>query len=644
MAKQFDIGTAGIGDIDHILHNQGPISDYSWLSVNVEEYRAAEALPQQNLDAIPELSAALTYEGDERVPSLIPLRPHTIVNSNPLERKGPSGRPTALTAVRDRLASYVIANLNQKHIQQRLQSEFDIDTIKASEPQVREVWEERGLLGNVYINAVHFPRCAQKGPAQAFVNRTAKDALYVLAKDQCTGCVHNNCGRCGVFKKYIVNSVPYNMRTLAHYVPQLQSEGRIGAVSITKESALDIKKILQAAFLKSPVQAREIAPQTIQHLPIPVKPVVSQADYEAFWARQSSGRQEKMPSVMHQLASRRMMQNAADVNALRASSDVEIRILSREHGILGYTYLDVDALGGFKATLNLIQSKNLTPDFVLARTEKVDDDDSRVQLTRITRIVSSKPVIGKEFFLSACERAVHEKRMTTQQLSSVIKNASKADWDWVHMTAQANLHKPEIKAVANVSTAPKSSLHHLSSRSDVPATVDTYEMYRNISRMMNTGLHGRALQAQILKQYAPEDLKQMEPNNHQRLVAAEGIQGVYFIDPTVYSDYGKGCLAGSQHFRKRGASYLLASGSCTGCMHQTAPSWCNKYSKRMIRQIPDSVKQEILAARKLSRIVASAPVENPVDKFELSSDMTVDLNGMKDRAIEITVNPREIDQ
>ena len=149
---------SGLGDITSIIHNQGPVSDLSWLAVDAKEYREFEALPRQNIDVIPELVAALTY-GKDDVPSLIPLRPHTTVNTNPLENKGPSTRPSSLTAVRDRVASYVIANLPNRHIQSKLQSEFSHAEIKLAKDEISGLLNERGLLGNIYVDAKHFPRC-----------------------------------------------------------------------------------------------------------------------------------------------------------------------------------------------------------------------------------------------------------------------------------------------------------------------------------------------------------------------------------------------------------------------------------------------------------------------------------------------------
>ena len=53
MAKDNVDFESPIDDINDILHNQS-VSDLSWLAVDEETYRAAEALPKQNLDIIPD--------------------------------------------------------------------------------------------------------------------------------------------------------------------------------------------------------------------------------------------------------------------------------------------------------------------------------------------------------------------------------------------------------------------------------------------------------------------------------------------------------------------------------------------------------------------------------------------------------------
>jgi len=642
MAKKLpEVQHTGLGDITEIMHNSTPVTDYSWLAVNEEDYRESEALPRQNLDTIPELTAALTYEKDkDGVPSLIPLRPHTTVNSNPLETQGPSIRPSALTSVVNKTAAYIVAGLPAKHIQAKLQAEFSPKELRIASPAIREVLQERGVLGNVYINAKHFPRCAQEGPHKKFVARHASRALFILAKDACAGCVHHKCGRCEVFKKRIVSSVPYGHKTLAHYAPQLVSEKRLAGAQLVGDklpSQLEVKEMLRSAFNRTPIQAGE-SPRTIQHHPQPVKPKVTEKDYEEYWARQ--GKQgNDMPGPMYLVAAKRMMLGKVDPASIRASSDLEIRKLANEYGILGYTYLDADALGTCNDAIRLIAGKKLTPDFVIARYP--GDSEARARLSQIVPVLSHHPGLEKRHFIAACERALREKRMTAAQVEAAVRNAPE-DSDWTKLVAQANLYQPPAEPrEVHIPTASRGSLFYGGSSKET-STVDPDEVYRFISRQMNLGLSGSKLQAAVLSRFTPQELKQV-PEVGKKLASGEGVQGVYYIDPSVYSDYGKGCVTGAKQFRKQGAAYLLAFDSCTGCVYQTAPSWCSKYCKRMIRQAAaNEMKAKVEQQKKQASQIETAPVENPVVEYELVADMNIDLDGSKSREIDISLPSRSV--
>lgn len=637
-----EVQESGLGDITEIMHNQGPVSDYSWLAVNEQDYRDAEALPRQNLDIIPELTAALTYDEKDDILRATPLRPHTIVNTNPLEDKGPSVRPSALTAVVNKVASYVVANKPAREIQARLQAEFSPAEINAAGPQIKEVLCERGLLGNIYIDAKHFPRCAQQGPHKEFVARHASNASFILAKDACHGCVHHKCGQCAVFKKRVVASIPYNLKTFAHYAPGLVNAKRLANTEKLPKSSQEIKRALQAAFNKTPIQPRESS-RSIQHHPKPVKPQLTEKDYEDYWARQAQeSTAEKMPSSLYLVAAGRLMQKRINPSSIWASSDSEVRKLINEYGIIGHTYVDVDAIGGCSAALSLISSHKLSPDFALLR--RAENSKAQAELAKITPVVSKRPVLSKKYFMSACERAVREGRMSADQAMAAIKNAPE-HVHWAPLIAQANLYTPPAKQQTTASPAPRGTFHYGDpGRETTAPQVNPDEVFKFISHQMNLGLSGRQLQAAILSRYSPSDLQQV-PEVGQRLASNEGAQGVYFIDPSIYPDHGKGCVAGSKHFRKRGAAYLLVSSECTGCIYQTAPSWCSKYCKRMIRRAAaDSIKENLRQSKSQISPPEPAPIENPVEKYELASELAIDTNGSKSREIEISIPSREIDK
>ena len=648
MAKklpELDSG-AGLGSIDSILNNQS-VSDLSWLDVDPEEYRALEALPKQNLDIIPELSRALTHEGqDSRVPARIPLRQNTIVNTNPLERVSPPSR-SSIASIGSRVATYVMAGLDSKTLEQRLRLEFSSEDLARAASSIREVFLERGLLGNVYVNSSHFPRCAQEGTHRKFVAKHCKRSLFVLSKPECTGCVHNKQGRCASFKKRIVDTVPYDEKTFNHYLPTLVRERRASVPTKVKLDDSVRREKLRLAFLKSPIIKTE-AVQKIQQRDLPAKVNLTEADVRDFWARRAAASEvEPLPSPIFLLAAKRIMTGGANAKSLLASSDSHVRTLAFEHGILGHTYLDADALGGPREALDLIKSKGLSPDFVLLRSASSDirSSDALNELSKVTSVVSKRPEINKETFISACERAVRQGRMASEQLNSVLKNV-KDNSNWMRLTSQVNLYTPvEAPRVSSAQGASQGSFHYGDTSTPSVSFVDGEEVRRFISHLMNTGLSGKNLQTKILARYSREDLRKV-PEIGRSLAAEDGVQGFYFVDPSAYKDYGKGCIEGSKLFRKQSSDkntkYILAGASCTGCMHQTAPSWCNKYAKKIARNIPDSVRREAADRRKLPVIMDRAPIHNPVSEFELQSELPIDLNGSRASGLDISITSPKI--
>ena len=653
MAKKVpEVSWEGLGDITELFESQG-VSDLGWLNVTEEDYRAAEAMPKQNLDIIPELQEALTYEDDMRVPSLIPLRPHTVVNSNPLDRPAPPARTQS--SIVGRVSAFVMAGMQADQIQKRLQLEFSVGQLRAAANGIRDILMERGVLGTVYINASHFPKCAQKGPHRQFAARFAKRALFILAKDECGGCVHGKGGKCGSFGKRIVDEVPYTQRVYAHYLPQLASERRIAADDVPSAadyrpgglpmSDRERKERLRAAFNRAPIAMSAGPVMTVRQQARPVRPTITEQDRQDYRDRQAIAADvDPMPSPIYLLAARKIMAGSVDPSSLVASSDPEVRRLAHEHGILGHTYLDADALGGVRSTIDLIRARGLNPDFVLVRQASMDvrSSEAYASLMKLTtEIVSRRLDIGRALFISACNRAREHGRMTEQQTDMAVKNAPDGS-DWIRLTAQANLYRaPERGRLVNVSMAPRGKLYYgepgriLSS-----APMDPEEIRRTISHYMNTGLSGKRLQATILKRYSHDDLRQV-PEVGRRLAADDGVQGVYFVDPTAYRDYGRGCSDGAK-FRKREVPYIFAGSSCTGCRNQTAPAWCNKYSKKIIRQVPEKIRQMAAERRRLPVVIEQAPVTNPVEEWQLSSELPVDLDGSKSRSIEITIPSGEL--
>jgi len=646
---------SGIGDITEVMSSQG-VSDLSWLNVDEEMYREAEALPKQNLDIIPELQSALSWDGkDDRVPVVTPLRPHAVVNRNPLDN--PEATLRSNSSVPNRLAAYVIAGLPDATIASRLSLEFSPAQLSASHAEASKVLDEKGLLGNVYVDASHFPRCAQEGPHREFVAKSAKRALYVLAKTACGGCVCNKSGTCSSFKKRLVTEVPYDHKTAAHYVPQLTSENRIAPGELKAALASGpsgVKALLRQSFLR-PVATRFESPQTIQQRAIPKPAEFTEADVRSFWERRmASSDAEAMPGTMHLLAARRIMQGRADARSLVASSDAGLRALARENGLLGHTYVDADALGGVHEALKHVQagikSGRGAPDFVLLRNPTQADATSpdMAQLVQLSSVVRKRPELGISHFASALERAVASGRITPEMAaaaSSKVAAAPFAPADWPSAIAHVNLASapaPEARQV-DVQTTIGTTVHHGTAPTETPvAVMDPEEVRRTISHLMNTGFSGRKLQAVILQRYSRSDLAQV-PEVGAALSRDDGVQGHYFIDPTAYKDYGRGCQTGGDKFRKLNpVPNVLAASGCTGCRSQTRPGWCSRYAKTLIRQVPEAVRTEAAERRRLPVVRETAPMTNPVTEFGLTASLEVEIAAPPKARPDVVVSSQSI--
>jgi hypothetical protein len=551
-----------------------------------------------------------------------------------------------------------MANLPNAEIEKRVRLEFSPGDIRLAAESIQEALAERGLLGNVYIDAKHFPNAHRDQKERKYATTFGKDAVFVIGG--CggrNGCSCHETGICATFgNKRVVDEVPWGANVAAYYAPRLAAEKRplplpsVTGIENLPVSGNDWKERLRAAFLKSPIAVNRDAqgPRTFQHLPKPSPVQFTEKDVSNFVERVASPAEKpEIPSTAWFKYAKRMMTGSDDRALLVTATDLKLRALAGEYGVLGHTYLDMDALDGCRNTLALMEEKDLAPDFIIRRSAscpicKDTKDGACAAICSRCTMVASKPEIGRPAFAAALERAVSQGRLAAESANTALQ-AVGDNGAWMKLTSQANLLSAPEAPPLEYSGIRASAHHGDPGRSDtnVVTEMDPEEVRRTLSHLMNLGLSGRALQMALLKRYSVEDLRQV-PEIGRRASADDGVQGHYFIDPTAYQDYAKGCNDGSKHFRKQGAPYVLASGGCTGCTLQTSPGWCSKYAKGLIRQVPTQLRERVAASRKLP-VVQAAPVENPVEKYELRSELAVDINGGKGRAIDVSIPNGSLD-
>lgn len=119
-------------------------------------------------------------------------------------------------------------------------------------------------------------------------------------------------------------------------------------------------------------------------------------------------------------------------------------------------------------------------------------------------------------------------------------------------------------------------------------------------RYLNEGLYGQDLGRALKAQFDVRDI-QAARDELKVAMGEQGLQGVYFVDPTVYEDYGKGCKEASRLHRTRQVPYVKASGKCGSCVHQATPGHCSVLNKALVSEVPyptdrAALQREILAS------------------------------------------------
>ncbi len=173
-------------------------------------------------------------------------------------------------------------------------------------------------------------------------------------------------------------------------------------------------------------------------------------------------------------------------------------------------------------------------------------------------------------------------------------------------------------------TAPAHSLRTDTRRSIVAAT----------RQHLNEGLYGRDLVRALRARFEPRDLEAAE-EDLRPLVAEQGLQGIYFVDPIAYSDYGRGCDEAARLHRSRSVPYVKMGDKCGSCVLQTEAGHCSKLNKPLVANVPypgdrEEIQREMLASGDSTTVDLAKLVNNGRDmmaQFEIQErGLQIDLD------------------
>ena len=589
---------ADLGDLTDFMKEGSGVANLDWLDVNEEAYREKDTLPKQNLDIAPDLVALWRHQ-DEPASNFVPNTgaPRTMGDLSHAHGRL-RGVPEDLVRTA-RLA--IMQTTDPQKIRGILASRYDMTALSNAKTALSTVFAERGLLGRLYIAAEDFPDCNRGGKtASEFVRRFAPESKFVIAKQACGDCCHrqvltNGSSHCGVFKKEIQVDVPYSDGLAVEVERRQQAKGMA-----VQASTGTPKERIQRAFLASaPGQGgftgrSQAAPtydagDTHQNL-IAAENLTKKRDASD---RQALAAVKARPIIA--LLRREMIKGRSEeelVHALRLAFDLrdleatkaEWAPLFKEAGLYGAVYSTQDSFDDCREGADFL-NKHASK----ARAIVAGSKCSGCIFNQVSRCM----MYGRKLVASASEIFTPE---TVQAIIDENRIAGKLPYDAAHRRwgstpteALKAIHKAASAPIGEVGPSLRSSIEtafHGQTHVGHTGLLTKREIVKAASQYMNEGLYGDELLQILRSRFDVRDLK-AAVEDLRVVLAEQGLQGIKYVDPTVYDDYGSGCKqAASRHRSRSAVKYVKVGDKCGSCVHQSRPGHCSVLAKQLVVEPP----------------------------------------------------------
>ena len=154
----------------------------------------------------------------------------------------------------------------------------------------------------------------------------------------------------------------------------------------------------------------------------------------------------------------------------------------------------------------------------------------------------------------------------------------------------------------------------------------------SVRRLLNEGLYGKDLMTTIKLRFQPNVIAAAR-DELREVIAEQGLQGIFYIDPSAYDDYGYGCKEAERLHRSRLVEYAKVGSKCQGCVHQTKQGYCSVLDKALVHEPPyyDKAQQQrdILASGTSTEVRFDQLVNNGQSmmvEFEMQNRMAVEID------------------
>lgn len=169
------------------------------------------------------------------------------------------------------------------------------------------------------------------------------------------------------------------------------------------------------------------------------------------------------------------------------------------------------------------------------------------------------------------------------------------------------------------------------------------DVVKTAARYLNEGLYGDDLLRALKASFDVRDILAAK-DDLRSVVAEQGLQGIYYVDPTIYDDYGKGCNEASRLFRAKGVPYIKLGDKCGSCVHHIQSGQCSVINKPLVIEPPYGDKlatQRAILASGNATETSFAELQNNgmtmIAEYQMQNGgMDIDLNPEPERvAVEV---------
>jgi len=460
------------------------------------------------------------------------------------------------------------------------------------EDDLRQVKDEHGLAGNVFIYAAAFPGL-HNGKWKKTLRRKCAAVRYVIAEE---GSPLGD-----VLKMEVVDEVPWK-KAYRLYAPRLQSAG----FKVASEG--DPKEILRLAFLSIP---KNLSPKQAQRTkPVDVRPAdtISHADARKVFAEAEPTEQEIVDLAGRQAASVRKKAHHQIIRWLEAGllNRKEARRLvaseadPRDVLKIGVALIQRTATSDYEGTgLGVLDTPNISEDAAWKRLATAEDKVAeKTAAVEAGRVKQAKVKIQKWADAGLIpERDAQVLLATEDSAEELLKGASEIISENKELVKIRSKKAKQYDGAAYEGVSQKSESFTGFTGEDAriiqAAKTSGFRageikgMLRWARKQMSEGMAGTDL-TQILKLRFTKGLRTATKD----LLAEarkqyEGVSGHLYVDAAAYATPTglEGCEDGAKRHRTNDLQFVMSMSQCAACTCNSRGT-CTKYGKQLMDELP----------------------------------------------------------